>query len=678
MLRTFLLPLAVSLAIVGCNPDKDAVDQLDDSSAIDTAPVAQNDADEDSIIDIHEGEGDADGDGLDNFEDKDADGDVIRDAVEAGDTDPLTLPIDSDGDGTADFLDLDSDNNCVPDQTESGRDDGGAVDSDGDGIQDFQDFDNDEDGISDVLEIGTACAAPDSDGDGAADYMDLDSDGDGIADTFESGIGAFSDVPVDTDNDGIADYLDTDSDNDGASDAEEGGTGGNLETEPRDTDNDGHSDASDTDSDGDGLSDTDEVALGTDGYDPDTDGDGFSDGGEVTAGTDPLDSTSVVDGIYVEVPERTEIETSFDFELLLERGDIGFVTDSTCSMGGTLTAMQTEFSQIVTDLASTLPDAEYAVGGHDDYAYGSFGSPGTDKPYYLRQQVTSDLTAIQDGFNAMTTHSGGDGPESGMAGIHMAASGMGYDQDCDGTYDASTDVYPFIADATNPDLDPFGGAGGQYYDSTTVDGGTNGGMGFRDYSLPVIVLATDNYLRDPSSTNGSYNQAPGGCPLDSTEADTVAAFLDIGARFVGVGVNGSLPIAQMTQISIDTNSLADLDGDGVAAEEVVETWSGSSGTFRTTLVTAIQQLVAAVKFSEVTLSVENDPYGFVQSIDPDHYSDLGVEDTGSILTFTLTFRGTVAATTSDQSYALELVVLGDESIEVARKQIIVVVPGTTH
>jgi len=265
-----------------------------------------------------------------------------------------------------------------------------------------------------------------------------------------------------------------------------------------------------------------------------------------------------------------------------------------------------------------------------------------------------------------------------MAALHMAASGMGYDQDCDGTYDSTTDVYPFVADAANPDLDPFGGTGGQYYDATTVDGGMNGGMGFRDYALPVIVIADDNYLRDPSSANPAYNSAPGGCPKDSTEADTVAAFLDIGARLVGVSVNGSTPYPQLVSIAQQTDSYADLNGDGVADEEVVETWSGSSGAFRTTLVTAIQQLVAAVKFSEVTLTVENDPYGFVQSIDPDHYSDLGTEDAGTILTFTLTFRGTVAATTSDQSYALDLVVLGDESIEVARKQIIVVVPGTTH
>ncbi len=670
---TPFLSLTLALGAVSCSSKSSTGDDSGVTNA-DSGPVVQSDQDGDSILDFQEGTDDADGDGLPNDQDKDADGDTIRDAVEAGDTDPLTLPVDSDGDGTPDFLDLDSDNNCIDDATEAGRSDGGAVDTDGDGIQDFRDFDNDGDGISDVQEIGSACENPDTDGDGIPNYMDIDSDGDGIGDKFESGIGPFSAVPIDTDGDGIPDYLDLDSDNDGIPDSEEGGTNGDPTVAPRDTDGDGHPDSSDSDSDGDGLSDSAEVTLGTDPYDPDTDGDGFSDGGEVTAGTDPLDPTSVVDGIYVEVPERTEVETAFDFTLILERGDIGFVTDSTCSMGGTLTAMQSEFSQIVTDLSATLPDAEYAVGGHDDYAFSPYGSVGIDKPYYLRQQVTSDLTKVQDAFNAMTTHSGSDGPESAMAGIHMAASGMGYDQNCDGTYNADTDVLPFTADATNPDLDPFGGRGGEWYDATTVDGGTKGGMGFRDYSLPVIVEATDNYMRDPSAGYGS----PGGCPLDATEADAVAAFTDLGAKFVGVSVNGTLPKPQMLQISDDTNSLADLNGDGVADEEVVTEWSGSSDTFRTELVTAIQQLVAAIKFSEVTLHVENDPYGFVQSIDPDHYSGLGTSDTGKVLTFTLTFRGTVAATTSDQSYALDLVVLGDDTIEVARKQIIVVVPGTTH
>jgi hypothetical protein len=379
----------------------------------------------------------------------------------------------------------------------------------------------------------------------------------------------------------------------------------------------------------------------------------------------------VIDGIYVEVPERTTVEEAFDFELNIEMGDIAFIIDTTCSMGGTISAVASEFSQIVTDVAPILPDAAFGVGGHDDYAYGSMGSVGSDKPFYLLQQVTSDTASAQSALRRLTTHSGADGPESGTEALYQAASGAGYDQNCNRSYDSGTDVYPFMASAS----DPFSGAGGQYYVAGTVGGGTLGGFGFRDYALPIIVLASDNYLRDPEST-GSYRSTPGGCPIDAGMSDAVTAFTDLGAYFVGVSVNGSLGRPQMLDFARRTGSYADLDGDGVADEEVVENWSGSSAAFRTTVVNAITQVVQSIRFSRVDLSVDGDAYGFVTSIDPAYYEDLGADDSGSVLNFTLTFRGTVAATSEDQLYRLTLNVLGDSSILLDTLDIIVVVPGT--
>ncbi len=666
--------LLLGLALFGCdNKNADSVDSGADGAAVDTDTVAtQNDADGDSIIDIHDGVEDADGDGAANADDLDSDGDEINDRVEAGDEDPATLPVDSDGDGTPDYLDSDADGNCIPDSVERGTG-GGAVDTDGDGTRDFQDTDNDDDGIPDTAEV-TGCGLTDTDSDGTADYLDNDADGDGIGDAYEGGTTTFSDDPVDTDADGVPDFQDSDSDNDGTSDRDEAGNDGNVATEPRDLDGDGRYDYADSDSDGDALSDAAEVAAGTDAYDADTDGDGYSDGGEITAGTDPLDSESVIDGIYVEVPERTTIEEDFDFELNIEMGDIAFIIDTTCSMGGTISAVASEFSTMVGELATVLPDAAYGVGGHDDYPFGSMGSVGSDKPFYLLQQVTTDTAAVQRGLGRLITHSGADGPESGTEALYQAASGAGYDQNCNGSYDASLDVYPFMADPS----DPFGGRGGDYYDSSTVGGGTVGGFGFREYALPVVVLASDNYFRDPESSNAMYNSTPGGCPIDAGMSDAVSAFLNIGAYFVGVSVNGTTGYPQMITFAQDTGSLADLDGDGVAEEEVVQTWSGSSSTFRTTVVEAITQLVQSVRFSRVDLSVDGDAYGFVTSIDPAYYEGLGAEDSGEILSFTLTFRGTVAATTEDQLYRLTLNVLGDSSVLLDSLDIIVVVPGTAY
>jgi hypothetical protein len=668
MTRLLSFPALLLLAACPASTDKESA-----ADTGDTAPeefiVEQNDADGDTILDVHEGSDDADGDGKPNMEDLDSDDDGLKDKAEAGDGKLETMPVDSDGDGVPDFLDVDSDNNCVPDGEESGGN--AKTDQDGDGIPDHADSDNDGDGISDLEEIG-ACVVPDTDGDGTPDYQDTDSDNDGIGDIYEGGTTEFNSDPRDSDGDGIPDYLDEDSDNDGISDRDESGTDGDVSREPRDTDNDGKYDYQDLDSDGDALTDADEVLLGTDPYDSDTDGDGFSDGGELTAGTDPLDDESIIDGIYVEVGERTTLEHDFDFELSIDRGDIGFIIDTTCSMGGTITAVASEFNTMVGELEALLPDAGYAVTGHDDYAYGSMGSPGSDKPFYLRQQVTTDTKMVQTGFSSLSTHSGADGPESGTEAIYQAASGAGYDQDCDGSYDASTDVVPFIADAS----DPFGGSGGEWYDSSTPDGGVLGGMGFREYSLPVIVLASDNYLRDPESSNPSYNSTPGGCPIDAGMSDARTAFTDLGAYFVGVSVNGMTGYPQMVDFATAIGSLADLDGDGVADEPVVETWSGSSTEFRSTIVDAITQLVSGVRFERVDLSVTGDVYGFVQSIDPEYYEGLGAEDEGELLTFTLTFRGGVAALTEDQLFRLTLNVLGDQSILLDTLDIIVVVPGT--
>ena len=350
----------------------------------------------------------------------------------------MTLPIDSDGDGTPDFLDLDSDNNCISDTKEAVKTGGGAVDTDGDGLRDIADPDNDGDGIDDIWELGSSCEEVDTDGDGTPDYLDEDSDGDGIGDIWEGGTSAYSREPVDSDGDGIYDFLDPDSDNDGLLDSEESGVS-IIDQEPNDTDKDGAYDFQDSDSDGDGLSDTEEVnEYGTDPYDFDSDGDGFSDGSEILAETDPLDSESVIDGIYVVVGERTEVEELFSFELRIQRGDIAFVTDTTGSMGGTINAVKTSFTTIMKDAEDQFEDVAGGAAEFDDYNYNFYGS-GSDKPFKLTKGITTDTATVLTEVNNWFA-SGGADDESSMEALYQASSGLGYDQNCNGTYESTTDV----------------------------------------------------------------------------------------------------------------------------------------------------------------------------------------------------------------------------------------------
>lgn len=667
----FTLALAT---LIACNKGDGTDSDAQDSAGDTAAGVTQDDRDGDTILDVQEGESDADGDGEANADDKDSDGDSINDKTEAGDADPLTLPIDSDSDGMEDFLDTDSDNNCLGDRDEKG--DTTPVDTDGDGTADYADPDNDGDSILDEEEIGdiSACSPADSDGDEVPDYMDEDSDNDGVGDLFEAGNTEFDPDPTDTDGDGTPDYLDSDSDNDGTPDGAESGVS-SPDDEPSDTDGDGLYDFQDTDADGDGLSDEDErETYKTDPFDFDSDGDGYSDGGEVLAGTDPLDEDDVIDGIYVEVTERTEVEQDFNFALAIQRGDIAVLTDTTGSMGGTITAVQSAYTTMLSDLQATFEDVAGGAAEFDDYAYGSYGST-PDNPFILAVGMTTDFAAVQSGVSGWFASGGGDGPEGSMEALYQSASGAGYDQDCDGSYDA-TDVLPFIASST----DPFNGGAGEHYDPSLPDAGTRGGFGFREYSLPIIIAATDNYMRDPESTNGTYNGSPGGCPIDAGHSDVVAAFADLGAYFIGVDTS-TLPWPQMITLAQDTESLIDSDGDGEKDTELVTYLDQNSSTFASDfsdfVLQAVEQLVSEIKFSSVTLEIEGDEYGFVTDINPESYTDIDPESAEDLV-FTLTFRGTVAATVEDQIFLLTLNVIGDGTTLVGTKDIIVVVPGTSY
>jgi hypothetical protein len=644
----------------------------------DATLVSYKDSDGDTIIDLDEGfvdpnggstdsgepteSLDTDGDGTPDYLDTDSDNDGISDADEAGDDDPLTLPWDTDGDGIKDFRDLDSDGNCIADADED------TDDKDGDGFLPWVDLDDDGDGIKDTIEIGDACAMIDSDGDGKADFVDRDSDGDGVGDQYEAGTSSYEDEPRDTDHDGTPDYLDQDSDGDGFTDTDESG-GGGPGTAPRDTDGDGIYDFADTDADGDGITDATEESEGLDPYDADTDGDGYTDGAEETAGTDPLDSSSVIEGLYVTVPERTTVEQDFEFTLSIQRGDIAFLLDTTCSMTATLSGVSGEFGRIVTALSSALPDAQYGVAHFDDYPYTGMGVQGADLPFELVQQITSNTSAVQSALSGLSLDNGGDGPESSMEGLYQGLTGAGYDQDCDGNFDRNTDVPPFLSSSS----DPFSGHSSQAYDGTSE--GTLGGFGFRDYALPIIVYATDNYMRDPESSNSYYNRAPRGCPQDAGNSDVSSAANDIGAKLIGIAVSDSLPNAQMNALARATNSMGDTDGDGHADDNLVFSWSGSSSTLRTTIVNAIEDAVSAIQFSSVSLVVDGDEHGFVSAIDPESYT-LSDSASGQTVEFTLTFRGAVASLTEDQVFRVTLNVVGDGSVLLDTLDVYVLVPGS--
>jgi hypothetical protein len=196
-------------------------------------------------------------------------------------------------------------------------------------------------------------------------------------------------------------------------------------------------------------------------------------------------------------------------------------------------------------------------------------------------------------------------------------------------------------------------------------------MGFRAEVLPILIYATDNYMRDPDAGYG----APGGCPRDAGMADVLAAAEEIGARFIGVSSNTTTAVPQMNTLAEATDSFYDSDGDDVADSALVFPWTGSSVDFRNTVVEAVEWILGGVHFDRVHLEVDTDPWGFIQTVSPEEYNDLTIGISGEELTFTITLDGVVPALPDDAIYTVTLSVYGDDATLLATEPLIIVVPG---
>lgn len=353
-------------------------------------------------------------------------------------------------------------------------------------------------------------------------------------------------------------------------------------------------------------------------------------------------------------------------ELEVNQVDVAFLIDTTGSMSGTANAMADEFNDIVDELDFSIPSAAYGYATYRDHPHGSFASPG-DRPFVLAQQITMDTIPVQDELDATVTGGGGDTAESGIEAIYQALTGSGYDQNGNGTFDSDADVMPFslASDAV------FAGSAGEAQNTTVVGGGTIGGMGFRDGSLPVIVYATDAPLRDPDA--GMPTPPDATFAAGSTDVTNEAATL--GARLIGVATQET-PLAQMEDLAVSTNSLYDGAGDGTADDPLVFLWTGSSADFRSTVVDAIEGMLDNVTFATVTAQVQGNTYGFTTSISPASYANVTVGSTAATLDFDVSIAGSVPASTIDQSFPLTLEIYGDGTTLLGTQDITVTVPAS--
>ncbi|AKF10686.1 hypothetical protein [Sandaracinus amylolyticus] len=316
-----------------------------------------DDRDGDGIGDLDEGDAAPDEDGVESRLDRDADGDGIDDAIEAGDTRCDTAPVDGDRDGAPDFLDLDSDDDTIADAHE------GANDADLDGIANFRDLDADDDGVPDADEAGDddlatppAICAAESPTDGAADYADLDRDDDGLADGEELALGT--------------DACDVDSDDDGQGDLVEGA------------------------------------------YERVNCPEGVDCGCATRASC-----TIPPQHFYVVLAQGESATRDLEFGTSIRRADVFFLVDTTASMGPTLAQVRdtiaTAETGLVDRITRTIPDAWFGAGEHRDFPFAGHGGTG-DEPLRIASGMRDarGAQALRDAFVAMEAAGGGDPPEA--------------------------------------------------------------------------------------------------------------------------------------------------------------------------------------------------------------------------------------------------------------------------
>ena len=612
----------------------------------------------------------------------DLDGDGISDADEG-----RAEGVDTDHDGIPDYRDLDSDGDGIPDSEEAGDRDLGTppIDTDGDGIPDFRDLDSDGDGIPDTDELGPKFEIVDTDGDGIPDFRDLDSDGDTIADADEKN--------VDTDKDGIPDFRDLDSDNDGIPDACEAGDA-DLRTPPRDSDGDRIPDFRDLDSDNDGIADGEEDKNHNCKLDPgessptsaDTDGDSVPDLVEKVAGTDPNNAMSVIpktDFYFVLPYLETRGKGDLDFATNVRQADVFFSVDNTGSMEGETDNIKANLvSSIVPQISAAIPNAAFGLGRFQDFPIDPHGLTG-NRPYELRQPITTSVTTIGGAITALPAPFGGlDIPESGFEALYQWATGAGI---------PTFGLPAFQSNAPNG----------------------IGGAGFRKDSLPIVVHVTDSTSHVPADYTEFTTAAHG-------RDQVVAAYKAIGARIVGinslenVGTQYS-PRAQLEDLAVATKAhippnAAGECPTGVAGAVYPPVQVGgvprcpvvfdvqTDGTGLSNLVVdAIKQLAALGELDVSTRPIgktageqgEVIPPGtttanFLKSIHPVPPPPAGASIDGDVfrkvkpgskVTFRLdAYNDFVQATAKDQLFTIDIQVLGDGVTLLDTRRVFIVVP----
>ncbi len=331
---------------------------------------------------------------------------------------------------------------------------------------------------------------------------------------------------------------------------------------------------------------------------------------------DPGEVDEDCDGLaqVCSVPGRIDVPGAIDI------ADVAILLDVTGSMTLKLDVVTDRAPDLAAEFLAAGSDVTLGVASFADYNMSPFGELD-DKPFTLVHAQTNDEISVGTALGFLDFSAGGDAPEAGLEALTQIATGLGYDQNCSGSYNSNDDVRPLVADAG----DAFGGTELGLYDPEVPGTGILGGMGFREDTLPLVIVATDAVWPD-----SAVDASPGGCPGDASFGSTVAELNALGARVLYV--NDVLPFFEPFLQHLDmadrTDAWMDPDGDGVAAPHLVSTIV--AGDWDSALVSAADLMFNTMLLPEVTLEVASDPAGVLL--------DLGGVVAGKTAADTLSFE----------------------------------------
>jgi hypothetical protein len=363
----------------------------------------------------------------------------------------------------------------------------------------------------------------------------------------------------------------------------------------------------------------------------------------------PLSGTAT-EGLLCDGILLHEIEMPAEYKI----ADVSFLISVDKTSTHLAPALAGDLGEIAAGITGVLPDTTFGVAtfrGYESFGYSMY-------PFKLEAQQTTDLARVQDALGDVGYGGWDNGYTTTWEAIYQAASGNGYDMGCERSFFAGSDVQPFRASP----VDAFNGLVAGTFDLGVPGTGGEGGMGFREGVLPILVVVMHGQIRDP----GRGHDTPGGCSFDADMLDAHAALSELGGKFIGIKGPSGTPypdtIGQLEAFAVITDSYADMDGD-LRVEPAVTTWDGDTAEFAKIVTDAVIALAGNASFDVVELRID-DPYNVIVGYSPETYV---MVRGGEALDFTLEVEGVVLDAPNADTVEVGIELVADDTIVLSRK-----------